>query len=62
MQVLMFLLTCFSYNCNLFIHFLLLLFVFMNSFVYSGYTDGMFQSKFPFKDSKVLPYLIRPLK
>ena len=52
-----FLLNWFSYNCNLFKHFSLF-FCFPDQFRSSTcYTDGMFQSKFSFKDNKVLSYL-----
>ena len=51
-----FLLTCYSYNCNLFKH--LFPFVFQNSFCsFTCCIDDMFQSKFRFKDSKALSYL-----
>ena len=54
----MLLLTCFSNNCNLFKHFFLS-FCFPEQFCsFACYIDGMFQSKFSFKDNKVFSYLI----
>ena len=59
---LMLILTSFSYNCNLFKHFF---FFFFSSFFpelfcsLTFYVAGMFQSKFPFKNNKVVSYLIR---
>ena len=47
------LLTCFSYDCNLFKCFFLL-----KCFVHSRYIDGIFKSKFPFKDNKALSYKV----
>ena len=55
---LLLLLTCFvtfSYNCNLFKH--IFSFCFPEQFCsFTCYIDGMFQSKFPFKNNKVLSW------
>ena len=52
------LLNCFSFNCNLFKHFLKNIFVLLNSFVHSHVTLMVFLKQFPFEDNKVLFYYL----